>query len=422
MKTTSNRTAVTVILCLLVATFEGIDLQAAGLAVPQVRAEFALVASQLGYFTAASSVGVLIGALGGGRLADRIGRQRTLTFALALFGIFSIVTAWSSGLAMLVAARLLTGIGLGSALPNLVALASENSPPSWRARAVALMYAGFPLGGALASGIMSEVAKPQSFLHTAITGLGLAAGDWRTIFYIGGLAPLLAVPLIAFILPDSAEFAHKHLAPSHQMSWTDVVFGPGRALNSTLLWVSFFTTLLVLYLLLNWLPALLNSRGFDRSQAFLVQLAFNGGGIPGSILAGILMDRAQRQFAVPFIYAGLVVLLVLTAVMPTDIAIALVCGTVLGGFVMGTQALLYGLAPACYATEIRGTGVGAAVCIGRIGSVVGPLFAAALVGAGKSPLQVLLALVPLAIIGGLTAILLSRRIGSQARSLPAAAR
>ena len=172
----SRQTAVTVALCLLVATFEGIDLQAAGLAVPQVKAEFALAASQLGYFTAASSVGVLFGAIGGGRLADRIGRQRSLTIALAIFGIFSIVTAWADGLGMLVTARLVTGAGLGAALPNLVALASENSRPDWRARAVAMMYAGFPLGGALASGIMSSVASNGSFLHTALTGLGLAAG------------------------------------------------------------------------------------------------------------------------------------------------------------------------------------------------------------------------------------------------------
>src|SRR5690348_14611413 len=112
---TKNQTTVTIILCLLVATFEGIDLQAAGLAVPQVKAEFGLVAGQLLYFTAASSVGLLFGALGGGRIADKIGRQRTLTFAIALFGIFSVLTAWSSGLNMLVGARFFTGVGLGAA-------------------------------------------------------------------------------------------------------------------------------------------------------------------------------------------------------------------------------------------------------------------------------------------------------------------
>jgi AAHS family 3-hydroxyphenylpropionic acid transporter len=194
------------------------------------------------------------------------------------------------------------------------------------------------------------------------------------------------------------------------------VFGEGRAFNSILLWVSFLSTLLVLYLLLNWLPALLNSRGFDRSQAFLVQLAFNGGGMPGSILAGILMDTGRRRLAVPLIYSGLVALLILTALMPTDIVAALVCGTLLGVFVMATQALLYGLAPNYYYTAIRGTGVGAAVCVGRIGSVLGPLFAAGLVGAGRSAPQVLMALVPLAVVGGLTAVLLSSRLRPAALS------
>jgi AAHS family 3-hydroxyphenylpropionic acid transporter len=410
MTASPSRPVITIALCLLVACFEGIDLQAAGLAVPQVKAEFALAASQLGYFTAASSVGVLFGAIGGGRIADRVGRQRTLTVAIALFGLFSILTAWSGGLAMLVGARFLTGVGLGAALPNLVALANENSQPRWKSRAVAVMYAGFPLGGALASAIMSSVATPGSAINGLLTAWGVAAGDWRAIFYVGGLAPLLAVPLIFFVLPDSIEFAQTRAAQAGATSWFGAVFGEGRAANSVLLWLSFFTTLLVLYLLLNWLPALLNSRGFDRSQAFLVQLAFNGGGIPGSILTGILMDTGRRRFAVPLVYGGVVLLLVLTALMPTDIAIALGCGTVLGAFVMGTQALLYGLAPGCYPTAIRGTGAGAAVCVGRIGSVVGPLVAAGLVGAGRTAPQVLMTLVPLAVVGGLAAVLLSGRV------------
>jgi AAHS family 3-hydroxyphenylpropionic acid transporter len=273
------------------------------------------------------------------------------------------------------------------------------------------MYAGFPLGGALASAIMSSVATQGSSLNAAITAAGLQPGDWRTIFYAGGLAPLVAVPLILLVLPDSMEFTRLASSPQaiRVTGWSKAVFGEGRALNSLLLWVSFFTTLLVLYLLLNWLPALLNGRGFDRSQAFLVQLAFNVGGIPGAILTGALMDSRRRGITVPTVYGGVVISLILVALMPTDIGIALVLGTILGAFVMGTQALLYGMAPACYHTAIRGTGVGTAVCIGRVGSVVGPLFAASLVGAGRTAPQVLMAIVPLAVVGGITAIVLTAR-------------
>jgi AAHS family 3-hydroxyphenylpropionic acid transporter len=312
---------------------------------------------------------------------------------------------------MLVATRFFTGFGLGAALPNLVALVSENSPASWKGRAVAIMYTGFPLGGALASAIMASVAVKDSAANALITGIGLHAGDWRAIFYLGGLAPLVAVPLTGLVLPDSQEFsAPQAQALAKPTSWAKAVFGEGRAFDSMLLWVSFFTTLLVLYLLLNWLPALLNSRGFDRGQAFLVQLAFNGGGIPGSILAGVLMDSSMRRAAVPLVYSGVVIFLVLIALMPGNIAIALTYGAILGAFVMGTQALLYGMAPVSYHAAIRGTGVGAAVCIGRLGSVVGPLFAAGLVGAGHSAAQVLMAIVPLALIGGVTAVLLSARV------------
>jgi AAHS family 3-hydroxyphenylpropionic acid transporter len=225
---------------------------------------------------------------------------------------------------------------------------------------------------------------------------------------LGGSAPLIAVPVIHYLLPDSREFALLERPAAH--GWWHVVFGEGRARPSVLLWISFFSTLMVLYLLLNWLPALLNSRGFSRPDVFLVQMGFNGGGIPGSILAGILMDGARRKVSIPLVYSGLVMLLILMAVMPTQLWVALLCGAVLGGFVMGSQSMLYGIAPDCYGTAIRGTGVGAAVFAGRTGSVVGPMLAAGLVGAGRSAGEVLMAIVPFAIVGGLSAVALTTQL------------
>jgi AAHS family 3-hydroxyphenylpropionic acid transporter len=387
--------------CLLVAAFEGIDLQAAGLSVTQIHSEFALTPSQLGYFTAASSVGVLFGALLGGRLADKIGRRPALTCALILFGVSSLATALSPIFNMIVLARFVTGIGLGGALPNLVALSSENSLANWKATTVAVMYAGFPLGGAFASAIMSWISTPSSLAN-------IAGCDWRAIYYIGGIGPLLIVPVVHFAQPDSIEFA-KRPASGGTHTWFDVVLGEGRVVNGLLLWISFFTTLLVLHLLLNWLPALLNSRGFTPSESFLIQLAFNGGGIPGSLLAGVLMDTSRPGLIVPSIYSGLVAFLGVIAAMPSDIVVALVSGAGLGAMVMATQALLYGLAPRFYPAEMRATGIGTAVCMGRIGSVVGPLLAASLIGAGRTAAQVLMAIVPLVLLGGSAAFILVGR-------------
>ena len=412
---TSSRAVVTVLLSLLLATFEGVDLQTAGLAVPQIRAEFGLSAHLLGYFTAASSVGFLVGSLGGGRIADFAGRRRSLVAAILLFGLFSVVTAFSTSFDMLAISRFITGIGLGGALPNLVALVSENTPLRWRSRSVAVMYAGFPSGGALASALMAWIANKGAGANWLLAAVGLHPGDWRLIFYFGGAAPLIAVPVILLFLPDSEEFAKIKDRASveqskHHAGWFGAVLGSGQALNSVLLWISFFTTLLILYLLLNWLPTLLNSRGFVRSDAFWVQFIFNAGGIPGSVIAGMMMDSANRRLTVPAVYSAIVVFLVLMAISPANISIALLLGGILGGAVMASQALLYGLAPSCYPTATRGTGVGTAVCIGRIGSVVGPLLAATLIGSGQSASQVLMAIVPLAVIGGLTAIGLTGRL------------
>ncbi|MDP3494895.1 MAG: 3-(3-hydroxy-phenyl)propionate transporter MhpT [Hyphomonadaceae bacterium] len=383
---------VTVALCFLVATFEGVDLQAAGLVAPKIAPLFRLAPDQLGWFFSASTIGLVAGALIGGRLADRIGRKLTLMIAMGVFGVFSITTALSTGYEMLVATRLLTGLGLGGALPNLIALTSESVTANRRSLAVALMYAGMPFGGGLASLLM------------ALAG---GANDWKDLFYIGGAAPLVAIPFLMFAIPESPKFAAQGGTVKAQLF--DVLFGEGRALKTIGLWISFFCALLVLYLLLNWLPTMLVSRGMPRPQASLVQAALNLVGVLGPVAVGVLMDGTARRWAVAGIFAALAVGLGIQAIAPAEFGIALVTGAVLGIGILGAQSVLYALAPSLYPTAVRGTGVGAAVAAGRLGSIVGPLLAGAMVGKGQSASQVLTALLPLVLVSGVLAFLLADR-------------
>lgn len=194
----SSRLMLTIGLCFLVALMEGLDLQAAGIAAGGIAQAFALDKMQMGWIFSAGILGLLPGALVGGMLADRYGRKRILIGSVALFGLFSLATAIAWDFPSLVFARLMTGVGLGAALPNLIALTSEAAGPRFRGTAVSLMYCGVPIGAALAATL-------------GFAGANLA---WQTVFWVGGVVPLILVPLLMRWLPESAVFAgEKQSAP-----------------------------------------------------------------------------------------------------------------------------------------------------------------------------------------------------------------
>jgi len=383
----------------VVAMFEGVDIQSAGLVAPKISSLFGLSAGQLGWFFSASTIGLVFGALAGGRLGDRAGRKVSLIASVVVFGVFSFATAFSSSLSTLVVARLLTGVGLGGALPNLIALAAEGAPGDRRLFAVSLMYSGMPLGAGLAG---------------LLLGLSPGGGDWRTIFEVGGIAPLALVPLIMVVLPESREFRTSNQAIGSRNSVTEALFSGGRLSRTLVLWAGFFCCLLVLYLLLNWLPSLLVSRGLSRSQASIAQGVFNGTGAAGSVLMGVLMEGAFRRLAVAFVFLGLASSLAAVAILPATFPVVLFALSAVGLTTLGSQVAFYNLAPSVYPIRSRGTGLGAAVAAGRIGSVMGPLLAGILLGQGKSSSQVLMSLLPLVIIaGGLGWFLAGRKASSE---------
>jgi AAHS family 3-hydroxyphenylpropionic acid transporter len=388
----------TIMLCVLVALCEGIDLQAAGVAAPGIAAEFKPAAAQLGTFFSASTLGLFIGALLGGRLADNIGRKKVLVFSVALFGLFSLLTPLADSIGALAAARLLTGFGLGGALPMLLALVSETAGPNRQSASVAMVYAGTPFGGALAS----------------LLSLVLTSSQWRWIFVIGGIVPLLLTPFMIVGLRESAAFQRvssavgmSELKAMPKRGSFAAIFADGRALRTVLLWVSFFLGLLLLYLLLNWLPTLLVSGGLTRVQAASAQIGFNVGGAFAALLIGYLMEGRLRNVGVILTFVALPILVVALARVPADVGVITLTVFLLGCSIIAAQAFLYAMAPLPYPTTIRGVGVGVAVAMGRIGSIVGPKLGGALKAAGHGPSQLLMDLVPVAVAASCAALLLA---------------
>jgi AAHS family 3-hydroxyphenylpropionic acid transporter len=385
---------VTVALCFVIAMFEGFDLQAAGVAAPKLGPLFQMTPGELGWFFSSSTFGLMLGAAVGGRLSDRFGRKSVLMGAITVFGAMSVCTALAPNVEMLLLFRFLTGVGLGGALPNLVALVAENTAPERKNTYIGALYAALPTGGSVVS------------LISVFGG----AENWQLVFHVGGFAPLLCVPLLWRFLPESRQLRAERAAPAaagERQGFVFALFQENRALRTLLLWVSFFLALVTMYILLNWLPTLLVERGLSRPEASVVQIAFNVCGALASLLTGILMDRFTTVTVVVISFVAAALGLVLLAVAPAQIGISLIVGGVVGATVSMTQALLYALSPSNYPTKVRGTGVGSAVSVGRLGSAVGPLMAGAVLGSGASPQQVLGLLIPTIAIAGAAALVLA---------------
>ncbi|CAG9178258.1 3-(3-hydroxy-phenyl)propionate transporter [Cupriavidus laharis] len=380
----------TIGLCLAIALLEGLDLQSAGVAAPRIAKEFSLSVAQMGWAFSAGAIGLLPGAALGGRLADRLGRKRVLMLSVALFGAFSLATTLVWSFESLLVARLLTGLGLGAAMPNLIALCSEAASPTQRSTAVGAMYCGMPFGAALAAAI--GIVSP---------------GDegWRHIFYVGGFGPLLMVPLLALWLPESAQFveAKSQSVKRAEPGFVEALCGNGRTRATLALWISYLGTLIVLYFLMNWLPSMVLSNGLTRVQAGVAMMMFNIGGGIGAVGIANVMDRFSPRLTVMGMYVGIAAALAGLAGAGGSVSMAwgaFFCGL----FLVGGQSVLYALAGQAYPTEVRGTGVGAAVAIGRLGSILGPLVAGQLFALGQSASMLVSASIPLIVIAAIAAL------------------
>lgn len=367
-----------VAICFCIAALEGYDIQAFGVAAPRMAPDLGLGPSQLGWAGSAAMFGLVIGALGGGWAADRFGRRPVLTVSVALFGLFSLLTAMADGYEMLVLARLATGLGFGGAMPNMMAIATEISPPNRRALTTTSMFCGLPAGGAV-------VALLAQFGGDAL--------DWRGIFLIGGALPLLLAPVVFFFLPETR--------PAHDATVDRRVaqglFGDRRGLATSLIWLVFALDLLVTYLLLNWLPTLVVAKGFTPADGAQASFWMNITSVVGALILGGLADRGGYRVLLVSVFLALAAALwaLSGAASLTGLMVA---SAVCGFAVVGGLYVLYALAPVYYPPGVRAAGSGAAIAVGRLGSIAGPLIAGELRAAGQGPGEVLASLIPVALV------------------------
>ncbi len=377
---------ITVVLCFLVAVVEGFDIQAMGVAAPRLQPQFGFDPGQMGWIFAVSNIGLVIGASLGGWLADRVGRKPVFIGAVVSFGVFTLLTSLVGTYEAFSIVRFCAGLGFGAALPNMMALAAEVSSPEKRASTAAVMFCGMPIGGGT-SALLTQLLPPDF--------------DWRVLFEIGGILPLLLAPAIYFLMPETLDKSSV-AGKSHGNAFENVfaaLFAEGRAPVTLLLWLAFLPTLLILYLILNWLPTLVVANGLDRAVAPQASLAFNFASVAGALVFGKMVDRMDTRWPMTSAYAGLIIALIALS-SASGLGMTILLSGAAGFFLLGANYALYGVAATYYPKNVRGTGSGASVAVGRVGSFVGPLLAGMLLGSGTSASGVVQYMVPVAVLAG----------------------
>lgn len=391
-QSTKVQKILTVFLCFWVAFFEGFDLQAPGIAAKGIAATFGLDQVQMGYVFSLGVFGMLFGAFFGGRIADYLGQKKVLMLSIAIFGVFFSLSALAPNLEVLYISRFVTGLGLGAAMPTMISVVGDEATETNRGKLNSLMYCGLPVGAIFVAGLAIFFPNIQ----------------WQTIFLIGGITPLILLPFMAVILKDKVTSAENVTVTAEPVPAMHEILFKNNTYKQTLpLWVSFFFTLMINYILISWLPNLLMDQGLSKSEAFTVMLVFQVGAVIGTLGLGYLLDRLKLWQMAVIIYTGLFVA-VLILFTTHSLALLIVAGVLGGMFSTGGQSILYGISPIFYSPAGKVTGVGSAISLGRLGAMTGPLLTGKILALGLGTTGILIASAPGIILSAVAVTVLSR--------------
>lgn len=383
--------------CALIIIFDGYDLVIYGVVLPVLMKEWALTPLQAGALGSYALFGMMAGALLFGPLSDKIGRKKAITICVVLFSGFTVLNGLARNPTEFGLCRFIAGLGIGGVMPNVVALMSEYAPRKIRSTLVAIMFSGYSVGGMLSAGLGMVL---------------LPSHGWQSVFFVAGV-PLLLLPIIMKFLPESVGFLIRQgrideaqrmlqrVEPSHRSQPGQILtmpalkaggapllelFRDGRALRTLMLWIAFFSCLLMVYALNSWLPKLMNQAGYGLGSSLSFLLVLNFGAIFGAVGGGWLGDRFNLPRVLVLFFATAAVSIGLLGFnSPSWLLYTLIA--VAGATTIGSQILLYACGAQFYGLAIRSTGLGWASGVGRNGAILGPVLGGALLGMAV-PLQV----------------------------------
>jgi benzoate transport len=371
---------------------DGFDVLSISFASPGIAEDWGINKAALGWVLSMELVGMAIGSVILGGIADRIGRRPTILGSLLAMTIGMAGAAHAAGIGDLLAWRLLTGLGIGGMLAAINATAAECSNQRWRSLAMALMVIGYPIGGVLGG--------------LAVQAL-LGDGGWRDIFHLGAIATGCFIPLVWFLVPETvaylerrqppgaldrinrtlASFGHKTVAalsggPDGQRRSVADILGPGLIATTLLMTAAYFTHIISFYYVLKWVPKIVADMGFDPRAAAGVLTWANVGGASGGALFGLVAMRLGLKPLTMITLAGSFVMIVwfgASARSLQALSIAVGCA---GFFANSAIVGLYSLFAQVFPTHVRATGTGFAIGVGRGGSALAPVAAGYLFQAG----------------------------------------
>ncbi|MEA3085244.1 MAG: transporter, family, 4-hydroxybenzoate transporter [Paraburkholderia sp.] len=383
------------VVCFLIVLMDGFDTQAIGFAAKAMSVSLDIPVALFGRVFSAGLFGAMVGALLLGPLADRYGRRWMLVTSIVIFSAFSLLTPQATHLNGLLVYRFFAGLGLGGAIPNLLALSSEYAPRRMRGVLTGVLYAAFPLGGALGALTSAHIVP---------------AYGWQTLFYVGGATPLLFAALVAVALPESLPFL---LRREHGLQKVQTIvrritgddtqnthfvdleervgalpfrdlFLHGRIAPTLLLWTGFFMCFVLLIVLVLWMPALLRNEGVDEHNAALIVGLVNLGSVAGTGIGGRLVDRFGPFIALPLLFLCGALSVSPLGYVTGSMALLAVFSTLSGFFMGAGSSGLLSVAVLTYPSGMRATGIGWAMALGRMGQVTGPIIVGALLAGGFS--------------------------------------
>jgi MFS transporter, AAHS family, 4-hydroxybenzoate transporter len=364
---------------------DGLDIQVIGMAAPDLVKDFGIDRSALAPALAAALLGMAFGASGVGALGDRWGRRPALLASTFLFGFATLLAATSRNVTELAVWRLITGIGLGGALPSAAALLAEFTAQRTRSQALGAALVGVPLGGILGAALAGELVP---------------AYGWRAIFVVGGVLPVLAAALMYFVMPESPRFLASRTSQSQTLAallnrieggtrycsehsfvlgagaatgqaGVRALFAPNLRWDTILTSLAFLTNIFAVYAFFNWSPLVLTSMGFGFDIAVRSSLAFNVAGIVGSLLIAVTIARFGSRIPLAVSASGgalaLVSLAYLSAYQPSGLMAGIAAA---GATISAVQVGMYAVAANVFPTPCRSSGIGWALGAGRLGGIL----------------------------------------------------
>ncbi|HUC11316.1 MAG TPA: aromatic acid/H+ symport family MFS transporter [Stellaceae bacterium] len=406
-------------LCTLVQMCDGYDINSIGWAVPSLIHGWHLPPPAFTIAFLWSSIGIMIGALSAGPIGDRFGRRPLLIASLLIFGMASLLSGFAGSLVVISTLRFFTGLGIGGAFPGAATLAGDYAPRRLRATMIMATFTGAPIGGFLGGQLVAFL------LHQGFA--------WPVIFLIGGTFPLVLVAALALWLPESPRFvaARTILGPREEalLQRFDIapgqvdrqmidlphgnpikmLFSDGFALQTLLMWVIFFCSLLNLFLFGYWLPTVLNLIGMTPSEAVFASSLRDFGAIFSVLYLGFLIDRVGPERSLAVHYAAGAIFIALISLVAMPYAVLLVVIFFSGMTIVGSQTGANATCGALYPARMRTSGLGWALGIGRLGAIVAPALGGYLLSLKLPPTHIFLSSGVFAVIAGIATALLALR-------------